>query len=258
MRDKVVTQAETYSAFTSAVAAPSPCGTWAVSEENAKIDESGGILRIRRGLVMALAIVLTASASAAAQAVTNAAAQAVTKQTAPDTYTGTTANMMPGAGSMLSFEILQWSSDADRDRVLSAIKSATEKNSDEVGKVLAGLPTVGYIWAGGPVGYAMKYAHRLRESDGSERVVVVTDRPLGSWEHPAWKAAGQVPESAKPFTVVELHLNSKGRGEGKMSLTTPITVDEQTKTVGLANFDKASTLLTDVRRQPKPYWTRQG
>ena len=205
---------------------------------------------IRRRLVMALAIVLAASASAAAQA--------VTKQTVPEEYTGTTANMTTGAGTTLSFEIFQWSSDADRERVLSVIDSTTKKSPDELEKALAGLPTVGYIWATGPVGYALKYAYRLRESNGSERVVVMTDRLLGSWEHPAWKATGQAVEPAKPFTVVELHLNSKGRGDGKMSLTAPITVDEHTKTLGLANFDTASTLLTDVRRQPKSYSARQG
>lgn len=274
MRDKVFIQREKSTTPANAVAASKPCRTRAVHEENARIDGSG-ILCIRRRLVMALAIILTVSASAAAQAVTKqtaapaatkqtaepattkqTAAPAATKQTLPDEYTGTTANMTPGAGSTLSFEMLQWSSDADRERVLSVIKSATEKNLDELGKALAGLPTVGYIWTGGPVGYALKYAYRLRESDGSERVVVVTDRPLGSWEHPAWKTAGPVAEPAKPFTVVELRLNNKGRGEGKMSLTTPITVDEQLKTVGVANFEKASTLLTDVRRQPRPYWTR--
>ena len=78
----------------------------------------------------------------------------------------------------------------------------------------------------------------------------MTDRSLGSLEHPAWKMTGPV-EPTRPYTVVELHLNSKGRGDGKMSLTTPVTLDEQTKTVRLANYDTAATLLTDVQRQPK-------
>jgi hypothetical protein len=134
---------------------------------------------------------------------------------------------------------------------LPSLSPSAETNPEVLVKALAGLPTVGHIWAAGPVGYALKYAHRLTEADGSERIVVMTDRILGSLEHPAWKITGQVVEPAKPFTVVELHLNRNGRGAGKMSLTTPVAVDEQTKTVSLANYDTASTLLTDVQRQPK-------
>jgi hypothetical protein len=36
-----------------------------------------------------------------------------------------------------------------------------------------------------------------------------------------------------------------------MSLTTPVTIDEKTQTVSLANYETASTLLIDVQRQPK-------
>jgi hypothetical protein len=180
----------------------------------------------------------------------SAAAQTGTKPPVPEEFIGTTTNMTPGAGSKIVIQILRWSSDTDRERVLQSLSSNAEKTPDELAKALAGLPTVGTIWAAGPLGYALKYAYRLAEADGSERVVVLTDRMVGSLEHPAWKTTGQVAEPAKPYTVVELHLK-KGRGDGKMSLTTPVTVDEKTKTVSLANYDKASTLLTDVQRQPK-------
>ena len=157
--------------------------------------------------------------------------------------------MMPGAGTKIVIQILRWSSDADRERVLPVLSAETK--SDELAKTLASLPTAGLIWAAGPVGYALKYAHRLTEADGSERIVVMTDRPLGSLEHPAWKITGQVAEPVKPYTVVELHLHKRGRGDGKMSLTAPVSVDEQTKTIRLANYETASTLLTDVQGQPK-------
>jgi hypothetical protein len=133
---------------------------------------------------------------------------------------------------------------------LQSLNPSAEKTPEELAKTLASLPTVGHVWATGPVGYALKYAHRLTDADGSERIVVVTDRLLGSLEHPAWKATGQGVEPAKPYTVVELRLK-KGRGEGKMSLTAPVTLDEQAKTIRLTNYETASTLLTDVHHQPK-------
>jgi hypothetical protein len=218
--------------------------------------------------------------------------QSKTEVTSPSVYTGTIANMTPGAGSKISIQVLRWSSDDDREHVLSVLnstkakspdaavkekspdttakekspdtaakekspdtvaKDAKEKSQDELVKALGSLPTVGYIWSTGPVGYALKYAFRVAGPSGGERVVVMTDRLLGSWEHPAWTTAGHHGVSDNPFTVVELHLNSKGLGDGKMSLTAPITIDEAAKTLGLGNYDAASTLLTDVRRQSAPY-----
>ena len=47
---------------------------------------------------------------------------------------------------------------------------------------LQDLQTVGFIWTGGSLGYALKYAHRTEDEDGGERIVLVTDRPLGQWD----------------------------------------------------------------------------
>jgi hypothetical protein len=188
------------------------------------------------------AMLLAATAATAAQTDT---------KTGPEKYTGTIANMESGSGSKIAIQIFQWSSDTDRQRVLQTLSSNEEKKPDELTKALAALPTIGYIWASGPAGYALKYAHRLAEPGGAERVVVMTDRPLGSLEHPAWKISGQTAEPVKPYTVVELQLDAKGRGRGKMSLTTPVTTDEATKAISVTNYDSAPTLLMDVQRQPK-------
>jgi hypothetical protein len=51
-----------------------------------------------------------------------------------------------------------------------------------------------------------------------------------------------------PFTVVELRLNRRGEGEGKASITTPVTVDNEAKTIALANYAAAPVLLKGVKR----------
>src|SRR5215470_18080915 len=40
-------------------------------------------------------------------------------------------------------------------------------------------PTVGYIWTNETVGYSVKYAQRLALPDGTERIILATDRRLG-------------------------------------------------------------------------------
>ena len=197
------------------------------------------------------AVALTVFLAASPQAQTD------TKQIVPDEYTGTTTHMTPGAGTKLSIQVLRWSSDSDREGVVSVVNSKAEDGQTDAGKALADLPTVGYVWLDGPLGYALKYAHRATLSDGGERIVVLTYPPLGSWEYPPWKGNGQNPATSRPFSVVELHINRKGTGSGRMSLTTPVTVDEDTNTLGLANFETTPASLIDVRRQPKPSWAHQ-
>jgi hypothetical protein len=200
------------------------------------------------------------------------------KPTPPESYTAVTSkNMTPGAGTKLLIQILRWSSDEDRDKALSVIAGGPAKEdpapaakpaeSDAAAqkkaaaaapaappdpvKALESIPTAGYIWSTGPLGYAVKYAHRTTTPDGGQRIVLVTDRPLGSWERPAWKASGQAASS--PYTVIEVRLNSKGRGEGKASLAAPFAIDQQAKTVVLTEYEKAPVLLQDVQRAPQGY-----
>jgi len=178
-------------------------------------------------------------------------AQPQTKPPVPEEYTGTTANMAPGAGTSLSIQVLRWSPDAEREKVLSAITATSDKGQPDLAKTLQETPTVGYIWTGGSLGYSLKYAHRQNLPDGTEQIVLLTDRPLGTWERTGiWKATGST-EAERPFTVVELHLNKDGAGQGKMSLSTPFAADEKTKTIGLVNFGAAPVLLKDVKHKPK-------
>src|SRR5438128_2663469 len=80
-------------------------------------------------------------------------------------------------------------------------------------------------------GYTLKYAQCQTLPDGSGQSVVMSDRPLGSWERTGpWKAATGATESDKPVTVIELHLNKAGVGQGKMSLSSAFAVDDKTKT----------------------------
>jgi hypothetical protein len=216
------------------------------------IIRSNSAIGILAASILATSAALTAQTPKPATPAKPAApAAAQTKPPAPEEYNGTTVNMTPGAGVALSIQILRWSPDADRDKVIAAVTGKTDKDAD-LAKTLQDTPTVGYIWTGGSLGYSLKYAHRQTLPDGSEQVVVVTDRPLGSWERTGpWKAsAGTATE--RPFTVIEMHLNKGGDGQGKMSLSAPFAVDDKTKALGLVNYGSATVLLKDVKHKPAP------
>jgi hypothetical protein len=94
----------------------------------------------------------------------------------------------------------------------------------------------------------VRFAARLAEPDGSERIILITDRRLGAWND-LWKPAGTDSPNNYEFSVVELHLNSHGEGEGKVSLTGKIVADGAAKTFGLENYAALPVVLKNVRRK---------
>jgi len=160
-------------------------------------------------------------------------------------FTGTTVNLNPGAGKTLKIDVAKWATDAERDALLAAFK---EKGDEGIGMALEKAPSAGYIWGDGFLGYSLRYAQKSTLPDGGERIIVVTDRPLGSWDREVWKATGQPAAPGYPFTVVELRLNKQGRGEGKMSLAAKVTADVDAKTMTLENYAAAPVLINNVRR----------
>ena len=102
-------------------------------------------------------------------------------------------------------------------------------------------PTLGFIWSTGVTGYSIKYAWQSSLSDGTERIVLVTDRRLGA-NAAGWPA---LPGAAgdSDFTLIEVRIDGKGIGEGKVSLGTTVAVDAPAGTLALDGYAAAPTLL---------------
>jgi hypothetical protein len=109
-------------------------------------------------------------------------------------------------------------------------------------------PTLGYLWSSEAAGYAFHYAVRLPQTDGSERIILISDRRLGAWNN-LWKPAGSATANNYEFSVIELRLNAKGEGEGKTSLTGKVVVDSAAKTLTLDNYASLPVVLKGVKRR---------
>jgi len=107
---------------------------------------------------------------------------------------------------------------------------------------LGKAPTLGYIWTDEVTGYSIKYAHRAPSADGGQRIILATNRVLGA-QSPGWKPIGTESPADYEFTLIELRLNAKGRGEGKTSLTAKVAVDEQARSIALENYAAAPVML---------------
>jgi hypothetical protein len=156
-------------------------------------------------------------------------------------FTAMAVNMERGGAGTIEMVVNRWSTEAERTRLMSTL---LDKGPDKLLDVLQSTPRVGYIRSNGGLGYDLHYAHKTPGEDGGERVVLATDRRIGFWE-----ASNQPRSIDYPFTVIELHLNNDGEGEGKMSLATKITADRDKTTITLENYSTQPVLLQSVKRE---------
>lgn len=158
-------------------------------------------------------------------------------------YAATTTNVK-GAGEPITIELLKWSTDEDRDRLVSVLAWYGVK------EVPGAMPTFGYLWTSASAGYSIRYAYRIPQSDGGQRIILMTDRPLGAWTPDVWTPTGA---SASPdqdsFSIIELRLNRSGQGEGRTSLTTKVTFEAATKSLALENYGAQPVILKGVARK---------
>ena len=110
-------------------------------------------------------------------------------------------------------------------------------------------PTIGYLWTSEVAGYSIHYAARIAQPDGSERLVLLTDRRLGA-SNDAWKTTAAA-STDYPFSLIEIRIPAKGDGEGKISATAKVTVDSAAKTLALENYSGTPVILQGIKRQAK-------
>lgn len=185
-------------------------------------------------------------AAVAAGLVATAAAAPAQTEGKYEAYTATTANLSVGSGEALRINVFRWSTDDERQKALSTLGENGDKG---LPNALASAPSAGYLWTSETLGYTLRYAYKLALPTGGERVILLTDRRLGSWSRVPWKVAAAGDAGDHPFTLIELRLNRAGTGEGKMSLATKVAADQAAGTIALDNYDTAPILLKNVKHE---------
>src|SRR5712691_7909783 len=165
-------------------------------------------------------------------------------ETKYETYTATTANLSVGSGETVRINVFRWSTDDERQKALSAL------GENGLLGALASAPSAGYLWTSETLGYTLRYAFKQALPAGGERVILLTDRRLGSWSRVPWNVAATRDAGDDAFTVIELRLNRAGVGEGKMSFATKVAADHAAGTIALDNYDTAPILLKNVKHEP--------
>src|SRR5581483_6747511 len=113
----------------------------------------------------------------------------------PERYTATAVNMNRGGAGTLEIVVNRWSTDAERNKLVSVL---LDQGENKLLDALQSAKKVGYIRTPNSVGWDLHYASKRPLPDGGEQVVIATDRPIGFRE-----AANQPRSIDYPFTVIE-------------------------------------------------------
>ncbi len=109
------------------------------------------------------------------------------------------------------------------------------------------IANIGYLWSSEVAGYGIRYAGRVTEPDGTERVILITDRRLGK-TNDLWTPVSGTP-AARDFSVIELRIDSKGEGEGKISLTGKVAPDSAAKITAPEDYGALPVVLKNVKQR---------
>jgi hypothetical protein len=161
----------------------------------------------------------------------------------PYRFTAFAVNMNSGPkAGMIDIVIERLTTDEERAGLIAAF---VEGGQDALLKALQKVkPRVGFMRTPNSLGYDLQYAYRFVNSDGTSRVVIGTDRPINFWE------ASRQPRSIDyPFTIIEMRLDTKGEGEGRMAAGTKISKSKDGKTIELENYGISPVALNKISLQ---------
>ena len=172
-----------------------------------------------------------------------AAVPAPQETKAPVRYTATAINMDPSVrmnATLVDLHVTRWSSEDERKQLLDIL---VEKGQDRLLRALQEMPRAGTIKTPDSLTYDLRYARSTVADDGGEQIVLVTDREIAMWETATMSRTLQY-----PFMVIELRLDKSGRGEGKLTVATKLSVSRNGQIV-MENYGTQPVRLSNVKRE---------
>lgn len=152
-------------------------------------------------------------------------------------------NIATGANAIVDITIDRWSTDAERQGLITTF---FEKGPAKLLDAVQDSKPVGRIRLPNTLGYDLRFARHFPLDEGGERFVIMTDRRIGFAE-----ARNQPRTIDYPFTLIEIRVGKDGKGEGKMSVATKISVNKKQNTVELENYSSEPVRLTNVKVEKK-------
>jgi len=155
-------------------------------------------------------------------------------------------NNLTGANAVLEIRVEQWSTAAERARLLEIVP----KGQDALLSAVQKQPVKGRIripgWTGSDpnnyrLGWDLRYAWHEPLPEGGQRMVIATDRYMTMWE-----LHNQPRTTDYPFTIMQIELNKEGKGQGKLGPFTKIDFDKKKNTMVIETYGSEPVRLNEV------------
>jgi hypothetical protein len=168
--------------------------------------------------------------------------QAQEKKTLPERFTavaiGTGGHDTLPVATPVEIVIERWSTDAERMKVLDALKKGQDAALDAIMK----LRSVGYLRTPNSIRWDFTYIEQVPDKEGGRRILMAVDRDISFAE-----AVNLTPSSKYPFAFVELHLNKDGTGRGRLSRASSAWADPSGKYIVTENYESAPIEITQIK-----------
>jgi hypothetical protein len=164
-----------------------------------------------------------------------------------DAFAINMSNIATGANARVDITIDSWSSAEEREHLITTM---LEKGSGALLKELQKTSVKGRFripTARQPdphhlaLGLDIHYAWQVPRPEGGKRIVLVTDRYIGFQE-----ARNQPRSVDYPFSLIQIHVDAEGKGEGKMAVATKISFDKEKKQMELENYSSEPVRLNNL------------
>ena len=169
-----------------------------------------------------------------------------------DAFAINMSNIATGANARVDIRINTWSTAAEREQLITTM---LEKGSGALLKALQKAPVKGRFripTARPPdphhlsLGLDIRYAWQVPLPEGGKRIVLAMDRYIGFAE-----ARNQPRSVDYPFTLIQIHVDKDGKGEGKMAVATKIKFDKEKKVIELENYATEPVRLNNLTAKVK-------
>jgi hypothetical protein len=154
------------------------------------------------------------------------------------------ANMQRGRTNVININIDRWSTDEEREALLTTLQEfGQDKLLDALMKI---RPPVGYMRTPNSIGYDLYYARKKDLPEGGQHVVIATNRRVAFGE-----AASNTRSMQYQFTLIEIHIDKDGKGEGKMVPAAKVSWDKDAKKLEIENYSALPIDLINVKETTK-------
>lgn len=147
----------------------------------------------------------------------------------------------PGLGAgQVNLVVNRWSDAEDETRLMDVL---VERGGKALLSEMERWPEVGSVAGVGSVGFSVRYAWHQVAADGTERVTMITPRPMSFSER--WNSGRS---TDYPFLIVQMELQPDGKGTGSIIIAAQLFADKVNKSLVVDTLLDQPILLQGLER----------